>query len=162
MKKVKLISMVMLLSFVLMGAAFAVWSESLTVGGTVNTGYLDTVFTTAAVDGDNEAGLLDVAATTVTSITDPVKVIDVTIDNGYPGYVSHVTYTVTNNGTIPVALTEVIAGDTGITVDSDLPPGHVLTDGQSVDVTLTTTVLDNAQQDTTYHFTVTITATQAQ
>ncbi|NLX90207.1 MAG: hypothetical protein GXZ07_01215 [Firmicutes bacterium] len=130
MKKVKYIALVLVLAFGLIGGAYAAWTDQLQVSGTVATGDIDVVFT-SAVSNDPEGtddpaspedDPKDVGCTEV-SLSDDGKTMTVTIENAYPGYVSQIDYTVTNNGSVPVRLQnktiDVVSGDpAGLEVDN--------------------------------------------
>ncbi|MDF9409005.1 MAG: hypothetical protein A4E52_00554 [Pelotomaculum sp. PtaB.Bin013] len=171
MKSVKTMSLVMLLALVLMGAAYAVWAEDITINGNVQTGYLDTVFTAAT---SNDPGVsvdpgktLNVGRTEVPTVigADGVKDIGVDVTNAYPGYNATVNYTIKNNGTIPVKVTEVIdksGNEAELSLASTLTPNTVIAAGATYNASIAHTLTDAAQQEQNYHYKVTITATQAQ
>lgn len=123
MKKIKFISMVLVLCLALMGAAFAQWTEDITINGTVETAVFDLQFTAASTNDDNEPAdpgkALDVAKTEADVIT-VGKSIDVDVTNAYPGYTATVSYTITNNSTIPVRITPTLTDASGGTISSDL------------------------------------------
>lgn len=170
MKKVKFISLVMVLSFVLMGVAFAAWTENITINGTVATGNYDVTFTSAA---SNDAGVTvdqgkdrNVGVTEATIAADS-KSITVTGTNAYPGYNATLTYKVKNTGTIPVkvnAANVVIpaASDGKITVTASDPAGVVLDPDGEYTGTVLATVTDAAAESTGYSYTVTVTTAQWQ
>lgn len=129
-EKVKYIALVLVLAFGLIGGAYAAWTDQLQVSGTVATGDIDVVFT-SAVSNDPEGtddpaspedDPKDVGCTEV-SLSDDGKTMTVTISNAYPGYVSQIDYAVTNNGSVPVKLQnktiDVVSGDpAGLEVDN--------------------------------------------
>ncbi|WP_286724922.1 hypothetical protein [Pelotomaculum sp. PtaB.Bin117] len=170
MKNVKLLSLVMVVALVLMGAAYAAWSEDITINGNVQTGYLDTVFTAAA---SNDTGTtvdpgktIDAGRTEVPTVigADGVKDFEVAVTNGYPGYNATVDYTIKNNGTIPVRVTEVVdkaGNDAELSLTSTLAANTVIAPGATYDASVTHAVTDAAQQEQTYHYKVTIIAAQA-
>lgn len=109
MKKVKYIALILVLAFGLIGGAYAAWTDQLNVGGTVATGDIDVVFTSAvsndpAGTGDPEQPEGKDVAKTEVEIINNGKALKVTVSNAYPGYVSQVDYAVTNNGSVPVKL----------------------------------------------------------
>ena len=130
MKKVKYIALILVLALGLIGGAYAAWTDVLNVAGTVATGDIDVVFTSAesndAGDTDDPASPADdpkdVGSTEV-SLSEDGKTMTVTIENAYPGYVSQIEYEVTNNGSVPVKLQnktiDVTSGDpAGLAVDN--------------------------------------------
>ena len=131
MKKVKYIALILVLALGLIGGAYAAWTDVLNVAGTVATGDIDVVFTSAesndAGDTDDPASPADdpkdVGSTEV-SLSEDGKTMTVTIENAYPGYVSQIEYEVTNNGSVPVKLQnktiDVTSGDpAGLEVDNN-------------------------------------------
>ena len=119
------------------GAAFAAWTDTLTISGTVNTGVLEWEFTGLPIHGD--LGLdpncffdldggewvvmdKDVASTTV-EIVAPDTLL-VTIDNAYPYYGNHIAFWVHGLGTIPLRIWKVNfkVGDTVIYTQYAVPP----------------------------------------
>ena len=130
MKKVKYIALILVLALGLIGGAYAAWTDQLVVAGTVATGDIDVVFTSA--ESNDSGDTLDPASpaddekdvgSTEVSLSDDGKTMTVTIENAYPGYVSQIDYAVTNNGSVPVRLQnkafEVLSGDTaGLAVDN--------------------------------------------
>ena len=111
MKKVKYITLILVLALALLGGAYAAWHDALQAKGTVATGNIDVVFTKAESNdpGDTpdpsspEEDKKHVGSTEV-AISEDGKQLTVTIENGYPGYESEVYYCVVNNGTVPVKL----------------------------------------------------------
>jgi predicted ribosomally synthesized peptide with SipW-like signal peptide len=110
-KKVKYIALILVLALGLIGGAYAAWTDQLQVNGTVATGDIDVVFTSAV--SNDPAGTDDPASpeddpkdvgVTEVSLSEDGKTMTVTIDNAYPGYVSEIDYAVTNNGSVPVRL----------------------------------------------------------
>lgn len=131
MKKVKYIALILVLALGLIGGAYAAWTDQLVVNGTVATGDIDVVFTSAEsndpADTDDPASPADdpkdVGSTEV-SLSEDGKTMTVTIENAYPGYVSKIDYEVTNNGSVPVKLQnktiDVVSGDpAGLEVDNN-------------------------------------------
>ncbi|MFZ5352000.1 MAG: SipW-dependent-type signal peptide-containing protein [Bacillota bacterium] len=98
MKKTRFIAAVLCVAIVLMGAGYAAWTDQLVINNTVKTGNLDVSFNeeycyTQVYIGDEDY-------ITATMETSP-KVLDVTIDNMYPGTEVCVNSNMSNFGTIP-------------------------------------------------------------
>lgn len=111
MKKVKYITLILVLALGLLGGAYAAWHDVLQAKGTVATGNIDVVFTKAesndpgeSLDPSSPEGDKKHVGSTEVAISEDGKKLIVTIENGYPGYESEICYCVVNNGTVPVKL----------------------------------------------------------
>ena len=111
MKKVKYITLILVLALGLLGGAYAAWHDALQAKGTVSTGTIDVQFTQAESNDPGEAldpscpeGDEKHVGSTAVEIIDEGKKLLVTIENAYPGYESEVYYCVVNYGTVPVKL----------------------------------------------------------
>jgi hypothetical protein len=103
-----LLTIAVVLALALMGVAYALWSETLTISGSVATGEVDVAFQNAS---DNDNGIdpgydKDVADCTVAVAPDGNS-MTITITNGYPSYTCTVSYEFLNDGSIPVKLQSV-------------------------------------------------------
>jgi len=100
---------ILIIALSVAGFAYAHWQKVITIDGTINTGKVDLIITSAA---DDDTGIdpgkdKDVADTVITiDPKDPEKAI-VTITNAYPSYNVTVHLTIRNVGTIPVKLKEI-------------------------------------------------------
>jgi hypothetical protein len=92
----------LMIALMVAGLAYAMWDKTLFIDGTVNTGEVDAVFTTATCndDGIDPGYDKDVASCSVTGIGEQTLVV--TITNGYPCYTCTLSFTIDNIGTIPV------------------------------------------------------------
>jgi len=129
MQKTKLTAILMLIIFALTatGIAYALWSENLTINGTINTSELDWELVRGYLihldDGNDwnaswypEAGFeqLDknVGSTVVSQIDSDgdgdLDTIVVTMTNVYPWYGEHIAFRVHNNGEIPLKIWKVV------------------------------------------------------
>jgi hypothetical protein len=92
----------------------ALWSETLTVTSSAATGELDVDF--AIPPTALQTDVLGVADCDISGATD--STFDIAIDGAYPGYKCVITYTVNNNGTIPVSAPALalgpVSGDTSL------------------------------------------------
>jgi len=187
MKKVKVLAMMLVLSLTMMGAAYAVWQDTLVIEETVSTGELNVLWVPVVTDdsggnyedhgNDTSVGSLDRLDPGNENIAKNVGNIEVDVDpndenklivtltNGYPGYQQTVTAMISNNGTVPVALEVTAANDVPEWVHFDIEAlngleGVVIDPGMTEVVTLTYRIANNAPMDTTYTATHTINAIQ--
>jgi hypothetical protein len=132
MKKLCVTCLVVIVAFGCAGIAYAKWSQTLTVNGSVNTGSLRAIFENAvSSDGGTNLDPKDVGTwnfgtipyswsptgvrasqnvgqttTSISSSTDTLNdTLTINITNAYPGYYGSVACDVLNDGTIPVAVT---------------------------------------------------------
>ena len=124
MKKIGLLLLALVLALGTLGVGYAMWSDTLTITGNVNTGEVWVEFTSqydndnAGQDDPKEAGYWDgatagniqwhglrydkdVASTTSTYSETSAQIL---ITNGYPSYWGSVVWDITNKGSIPVKL----------------------------------------------------------
>lgn len=99
--KLALLPMLLVLGLLMSGLAYAHWTQTIYVDGSVSSGILEVKVTSASHDdyGIDPGYDKDVGSTEVT-FTD--NRITVTIENAYPCYHVYVHFTVQNTGTIPV------------------------------------------------------------
>ena len=165
MKKIKFYSMTLLLVFALMGGAFAAWSENITVNGTVATGDCDAVFSLVStndegttIDQDEEKNV----GATVANIESGNKNITCTVTNAYPGYNSTTTYTITNDGTVPIKVTGVgivknTGSETALTLTDEISPvNQVIDAGGSFVASVKQEVTASAEEISDYGYTLTV------
>ena len=121
MKKVTLLALVLVLCLSGVGVGYAMWSDTLYIDGTVNTGSVD-VDIQCVTCSDSEIEGKNVSGVTCSSDGTTLTVI---VENAYPCITYTVEFLVTNTGTIPVHFTG-WAVDTGTTT---LPLGaYAITD----------------------------------
>jgi len=119
MKKTRLLVLVLVVSIMLVGAGYAYWTETLTINNTVRTGYLDVKFL-----GDPDLELKDDGYFVDNQYYNQVwtakvregtngNIIDITIDGFYPGAIANVSFTVKNDGTVPVIIDDVESSISG-------------------------------------------------
>lgn len=153
-----------------LGLALAMWSETLTVDVTVNTGEVDVKFSGWACSDTgsdpqaegfhNEEGK-DVAWCSVTGgdVDDEGDLIElvVTIGNAYPGYTVDITIYIDNIGTIPVKLYDYdVDFDEPIIAELQIPEDTQLHPGETGKYVLRITIPQEADELTTYTGTVTL------
>jgi len=102
MKKIGLICLALVLALGALGVGFAMWDKTLYIDGTVNTGEVNAIFTTASCTEDPEVEGKDVGSCSLTGIGE--QTLNITVTNGYPCYGVTVNFTIDNVGTIPVKI----------------------------------------------------------
>lgn len=131
MKRIRVLALVLVFAFAALGGAYAAWSDSIFINETVETGIVNITWANAesndskrepadkANPDDQMTGYyneqkLDVGSKSV-GITDETEsqvpgayvdgegdILEITLENGYPGYTATVTADIKNIGTIPV------------------------------------------------------------
>lgn len=173
MKRVRFLALALAVALVLMGAAYAAWSENMPIHGTVTTGELDWYFNGQGgqdTDDDyvcdpgfvNERQLdKDVARTTlVRQDTDgdgDYDTVKVTVTNAYPSYYNRVFVNMKNNGTIPIKVQQPVINSPGaVSVHWIDSVGTVLSPGGALSVWFEFRVDESALDNSTYTFTIRI------
>ncbi len=157
MKKVGVVFLALLVGLGLAAATYAYWSDSLSISGTVSTGNLDVQFADSSASDNEDA--YDVASVTCEILDE--KTAKITVDNAYPGYEATCSFDVENTGTIPAKIkdTSVNNPNTEISVDyswSGLDANNVLAVGGTATLDVVTTVTEDAAEDSTYTYTISI------
>lgn len=110
MKKVRFLGLALAAAMALTGAGYAYWNDSVTIGGTVTTGTLVTVFNKADTEGnfnfvnDNISRNNVHVATAVVSLNAENDTATIKIENLYPGAKINKELVIDNTGSIPVKL----------------------------------------------------------
>lgn len=184
-KNKKLIALVMVLAMAFCGIAYAAWTDTLYINGTVATGDLDAQWACAGSPSDNDGteyinvggwwwpiyaqnpndvGDVDSSRTFLTAAMEQDNdnglndLLTITIHNAYPGYVANIPWSIKNTGSIPMKLDAPIgpAADAAYTV-AGLPSASArINAGDSVGGTINVAVTDAAAESTDYTFTVQI------
>ena len=97
--KIGIISLALVLALGTVGAAFAYWSDTLTITTTVSTGYLQLKLTNI-VPSNSNITCIKTGGGPEYNFTE----FTITVTYAYPGYVGRVTFDVTNTGTIPAII----------------------------------------------------------
>jgi len=147
---------------VILGVAFATWTETAHININVATGYIDLDFT--SVTNTACSPYMTCTAGTPTNSApgnDDAPSVDLTLDKAYPGATATYQIEVYNDGTIPVNVVCSVSGDSQLTVtlsatNFSLDVGHSYT--LVVDISVATS---GVAEETSYSATVTCTYTQA-
>lgn len=160
--KIGAIFLVSALALAGIGASYALWSETLTINGTINTGNVDVEWSIKDVWDDETKDVSDITATIEDDGT-----MTVTITNAYPCVNYYVRFDIHCLGTVPVHFQDfVITGpdcaEITITPETGYDP---ITDTQLHQsqewLGILKIHLDNtAEENATYTFTITILAHQ--
>lgn len=139
-----------------MGISYAINGGNVGVG--VPSGWCDVAFTSAEPgDPPDNEGAIDVGDVIVT-LNPGGSSITIDVTTAYPGYEAYVDFTITNLGNNPIDVDGVVSEDYDETaleiVVDDVVAGTVLGMGESLDGTATITVLQGAEQNTQYGFTL--------
>ncbi len=103
-----LLTIAVVLALALMGVAYALWSETLSISGTVSTGAVDVAFQNATDDDDGiDPGYDKNVADCTVELGANGDSMTINITNGYPSYTCTVSYEFFNSGTIPVILNDI-------------------------------------------------------
>ncbi len=125
MKKIITLFLIPMIVLSLVGASYALWSKTITLGGTVNTGTVDKIITQAFC---SDTGIDPGYTKDVGSCTAEIGIggdsATFIIDNAYPSYNIDVTIKEKNSGTIPVKINDILmtlsgpGGTTSVTCTS--------------------------------------------
>ena len=153
---------ILAIAIILVGSSYAMWYKVLTINGTINTGYVDAVFTNVS-SYDNEPQIKDVSNVTF-SLSEDSEVLTISLNNAYPCINYTVEFDILNSGTIPVIITAVngIPSSEPYQVMGNLTDvvGLQLEPGDTVHVKMVIHLSNDALQDSTYTFSITIQAVQ--
>ena len=174
---------ILVLSTLLFGISYSLWSKPLTINGSVATGTLEAEFTywfsndppgQDQIDPDYDK---DVASTTCT-VSQDKQTAFITIENAYPCYHVHFSFTIKNTGTIPWKIQGITVdgkplvsnelrsfdldgdGDLDITLEIIDSVGEQVDPGDSIETSLDLHVEQGAEEGFTYTFTITILVVQ--
>ena len=163
MKKIGLIVLALVVALGALGAGYAAWSQDLTISGNVSTGTFDVVFQNLST---SETDSLEQGTITADNLAADSHSFDVTVSNGYPGYIGVANFEVKNPGSIPVKVKSISVTDVNDTdysaVINGIVAGDVITSGATktgCNVTITI-ASDATQNNLNQAFTVTIATEQ--
>jgi len=128
--------MLMILALLTLGVGYTLWSKTLTIDGTVATGFVDSIFVDPFTDdppGSDDPGYIkDVGECLVEFGADPETLI-VTVNDAYPSYYCTVFFGIYNNGSIPVKIINlaamgphITASWTGLDIGQQIDPGDTV------------------------------------
>jgi len=172
--KMTAIFAILMIALMAVGVSYALWSKTIYIEGTVNTGTFDAIFegpyTSSAtyllnniptpVPPEKLTGI------TVTVDTHPPddEILLVTIDGLYPCITIHIDYFIKNAGTVPWIVNKVTPDITGfpgtVTVTPPDLVGKQVDGGASISADLEVHIDNRAEQSHTYTFSVTIEVVQ--
>lgn len=166
-KKFMILPIFLVLALAMTGVAYGHWSKVITVSGTVESGTLNLIIV-AGSPSDGDTGIdpgydKDIADTTIVIDPDDNQKAIITITNAYPSYSVIWHLTIRNVGTIPAKLQAIIVtapdcidatawDGLGVQLDPESWGGEPTY--YQEDVSGEIHVLQNAEQDTPYTFTV--------
>jgi hypothetical protein len=105
MKKIGFIVLALVLALGAIGAGYAAWSQSFTIGGTVDTGtYVLSIAQTPAASVTPVQNVATCSVGTVTSTGNGAG-FSINIANGFPGLTYTIPYVISNTGSIPAKVT---------------------------------------------------------
>ncbi|MDI9646540.1 MAG: TasA family protein [Archaeoglobales archaeon] len=156
MRKFGAMFVVLLVALGLVGATYAVWTDTVKVSGTVSTGTFDVKFT------DVECDEVDYA--TIGAYVDGDNAV-VNIQNAYPGLEVSCTFTVENAGTVPakaISLSYTPNPLPNYVTVTGIPQSLTLNPGEYQDITVTLTFdSDNTPEEALFTYEVTVKFQQA-
>jgi hypothetical protein len=184
-KNKKLLALVMVFAFALSGIAYAAWTDTLYINGTVATGTLDAQWACADppsdndgteyinvgpwwlpiyVENPNDVGDVDSDRTFLTASMNQDNdnglndLLTITIHNAYPGYQASIPWVIKNTGSIPIKLDAPTGApnDAAYTVTGLPTASGRINAGDCVSGTINVVVNDGAAEDTDYTFQVVI------
>jgi hypothetical protein len=141
------------------GFAYAHWSETLYIDGTVNTGSVKADFVLGSC-WDSEPTEKDVSH--IVCEWKATGVLEVTVDNAYPSIDYYCTFDLMNTGSVPFIIQSItFTGDVPGTVEvTGLAKGDQIANGKSETGTVHVHLVNGAAQEYTYTFKVTIVVVQ--
>jgi len=163
---------VVMIALMVAGLAYATWTETLYISGTVETGDLD-AHMVAGDSWDSEPGLKDYSDIyCYVEETDPYTLI-VVVENAYPCIDYYQEFGIENTGTIPLNITSISAPtgnftgvgtvEVGTFVDDEWTPVELpiqVEPGDTALLTLHVHLTNNANELSTYVFEITVTVAQ--
>jgi predicted ribosomally synthesized peptide with SipW-like signal peptide len=159
MKKLGFIILAVVLALGAIGAGYAYWSQTMTINASAKVGTFDVNFKSVNLTESNAVG-----GATASIDSHNAKIGYFNVANAYPGYTATATFTVKNEGTIPVNIS---ISKSGVDPNNRFStPGNItnLAAGATATVAVTFT-LDGSvttvpPQGTQYNITYTLNVTQ--
>ena len=155
----------LVVALLVMGIAYAKWSKTLYIRGTVNTGKLDVIFANVGCDDEGiDPGKDKDVGECCVEVSPDGESMTVTINNAYPCYYCTIEFDLVNTGSIPVIIASVTINNPNpdeLTVE--LKPelvGTQIDPECSVHVSLYVHLEQPADMGASYSFSITIEAVQ--
>jgi hypothetical protein len=163
---------VVMIALMVAGISFAMWTETINISGYVNTGEVDVSWSVG--DGyDSEPEAKDVSSISGT-VSQDGNTLTVTVSNAYPCIDYILPIDVSNTGTIPVIISDIVVDEgnlpTGCTVeilpdpapnkDPDIAMGSQIERNGAAYGLLHVHLTNDAVENGYYWFTVTVTVVQ--
>ena len=152
MRKIAFIGMALVLALGVMGAGFALWSDSLFIAGTIETGSIGLVWTVDLPPTDNEAPDKDVSS--ADSWIDAAGILHITIVNAYPCITYTIPFDLHCTGTVPVHTAMTVTSGNLEWVQIPQMSGMQLHEGERYDGVITVHLDNSAEENETYYFDV--------
>jgi len=102
--KTGIICLALVLALGTLGAAFAQWTETLTISSPISTGCLQLALTNSSCSDNYPYGTLITCTQTDGGPEYNFTEFTIAVTDAYPGYVGRCTFDVTNAGTIPASI----------------------------------------------------------
>ena len=152
MRKIAFIGMALVLALGVMGAGFALWSDSLFIAGTIETGSIGLVWTVDLPPTDNEAPDKDVSS--ADSWIDAAGILHITIVNAYPCITYTIPFDLHGIGSVPVhmALIPIPDNINPSWVTAPNMDGVQLHEGDRYDGEIIVHLDNSAEENATYTF----------
>jgi len=167
----------LMVALMVASVSYALWSETITISGTVNTGEVDVEWTWGdPYDDDDCPPEKDVSGMTVNPVdTDndgDIDKLEVTINNAYPCINYYLPIDINNTGSIPVIISDVTINSgnlpAGATLeiledevnDPDIGVGVQLEPGEEAYGVLHVHLSNEAHENAEYTFSISITVVQ--
>ncbi|MEM3828095.1 MAG: hypothetical protein QXP36_02600 [Conexivisphaerales archaeon] len=157
---------IVLIALMVAGFAYAMWTETINISGTVSTGDLDVSWSVGeGYDSEDEYPEKDVSSISG-DVSEDGNTLYVTIENAYPCIHYYLPIDVSNDGSIPVIISDIIV-DKGnlpegctVEINENIYEGVQIDAGDSVEGLLHVHLTNDVEEDSTYTFSVTLTVVQ--
>ncbi len=160
MKKLTVLSLILLVALVVLGLGYARWTETLNINGTVNTGRLDAELSEGDC-WDSEPEGKDFSKITCQLDPNNSKKLLVTVSNAYPSIKYYCEFDVHNTGTIPLDIDKVSVDrgdlpDEATLVVTGIQPGVQIHPCERKIGKIYLHLGNDAEEEMTYNFSITI------
>jgi len=152
LRKIAFIGMALVLALGVMGAGFALWSDSLFIAGTIETGSIGLVWTVDLPPTDNEAPDKDVSS--ADSWIDAAGILHITIVNAYPCITYTIPFDLHGIGSVPVHTAMTLISEPCPWVQIPNLSGMQIHEGDVWEGEIVIHLDNTALENMTYYFTV--------